>query len=159
MLRFSGILLASLSIALIGFLMCEKLYYRKKQFEALEMFAGICHEEMRAFGTDIFEIFKKYGKRELIFLNQFNKSNIHNSEHVIRILETNGFKTDDAFIVADFFIRLGRGDIKTEEEHCLFFEKKFARVRASAEKDISEKGKLFKSLFMFAGAALFIILI
>lgn len=143
----------------MGFVYCEKFYKRKRLFEALERFTSSAIEEMRSLGLNIFEIFRKYGKRELSFLNLFDKENIHNVEKIYNILKSNGFKEEDVFCVSDFFVSLGNGDIGAEQEHCSFYNKRFCDIRRSAEQEITEKCRLFRSLFMFAGAALFILLI
>ena len=159
LIRISGLILICCCVSLIGFIFCDKLYFRKRQLEAIELFAAICHEEMRTTGKNVFDIFKKHGTKELYFLNYINCDNIHNSHEITDILNSHSFNENDASIIAEFIISLGTGDIKSEEEHCRFYERKFCEIKKEVEKEISEKCRLYKSLFMFAGAALFILLI
>lgn len=158
MLRFSGVILLCLAVAGTGFAMCERMRYRKLYLDKIERFAGLCSEEMRCSSDSIFEIFGKYAVKELSFLKEFNKDNIKDTDKIRAILMSHGIDERDMFTISDFIVRLGSGDIKSEEEHCAFFENKFAKMRCDAERELSDRGKLLKSLFMFAGAALFIIL-
>lgn len=159
MLKFLGIIIICVSVALIGFVLSENLKHRRNYLSLLKQFAGLAVSEMRCNNKNIFSLFSSYGKRELIFLTKLNTNNIYNSERVREVVISGGILEEDAFVVVDFISRLGSSDIEGQIEHCRFFEQKFEQMLCSAKAELNERGRLFKSLFFSLAAALFIILI
>jgi stage III sporulation protein AB len=149
----------SLAVSLTGFLISEKYSRRKRYLSSLFNFSSQCFSAMRYKNEGVFEIFKEFGKKELVFLNKVTPDNITDISSLQRLLLKEGILERDVFIISEFITRFGAGDIRAEENTCKFYSEKFKVLSKEAETELHDKGKLFKSLFMFVGAALFIMLI
>ena len=159
MLKILGLLALSASVGAIGFIYCDRLTARKRLFEKLTFFAASCSGTMRYSHRSIFDIFKENGTRELIFLNDLDRCSITDRTAVCELLISNGVNALDRAVVTDFIIGLSEGNIKELSNHCEYYKLKFQQLSSEAQRDASEKGRLFRTLFMLAGIALFIILI
>lgn len=159
MLRTLGVLLLSLATGAVGFILNDKYKQRYQYLEAMCRFSCVLTDEMRSRHNGLFEIFSKYAKGRLCFLRQINKDNIGSTEKLKSLLTGCGIEKTDAPLIADFLTGLGIGDISVQEDHCRYYTLKFNDLRSESKAQIADKGKLFKSLFMFAGAAVFIIFI
>lgn len=149
----------SVAVGLMGFVYSERLNRRKRYLDALYMFSSQCVGQMRCKSDNIFEIFKENGKKELAFLRLVTPENIADVAALQQILLKSGFLEQDIFLISEFVSRLGMGDIGAQSEYCSFYSEKFSYKLKEARDEARDKGRLFKSLFMFAGAALFIIFI
>ena len=69
------------------------------------------------------------------------------------------FLEKDISLIVDFLTNLGDGDIEGQTAHCRYYSEKFHVLLSEAKNELYEKGRLFKSLSVSAGVALFIILI
>lgn len=154
-----GIALLCLTVASTGFVFYERLLHRKKYLEGFTMFAKSCTNEMRSRNESIFSIFSCYAVRELTFLSKLNSGNITDAGSVRKIVCAAGVREDDAFIVTDFLVRLGAGDIESQRVHCEYFAEKFSALLKNAESEIAEKGRLARTLSILGGAALLIVLL
>ncbi len=159
MLRILGLLAFSCAVGTIGFLYCEKITRRKKYLEKMTLFAVNCSGVMRSSHRSIFEIFKEYGESELQFLQKLDAETINDRSKVCELLDSFGINKSDRAVVADFIVQLGCGDIREQMSHCEYYKLKFEQLFADAQKDADSKGKLYKTLFVLLGVALFIILI
>ncbi len=159
MLKLLGLLALSISLGAVGFIYCDRLMARKRFLEKLTLFATSVSGTMRYSHRSIFDIFKENGNKELKFLNSLDKHNVTNRTAVGEILISSGVNALDRAIVIDFIMGLSEGDIKELSNHCEYYKLKFQQLSSEAEKDVSERGRLFRTLFMLAGVALFIILI
>ena len=158
MLRLLGMSILCVSIASIGFLMCEKMRYIKKYLELYVNFSSLCIQDMRCNNCSVFELFSKYGSFELEFLKDLTSKDLNNPNMLIKRLKEVKIDERDIPVITDFLIHLGNGDIRTETEKCEFFSEKFISLLHNAETEFQDKGRLNKTLFMFLGAGLFIIL-
>ena len=159
MLKLIGLLALSATVGAIGFIYCDRLIARKKFLEKLTLFAAACSGTMRYSHRSIFDIFKENGTRELKFLNDLDKYTITDRTAVSEILISCGVNALDRAVVTEFIIGLSEGDIKELSNHCECYKLKFQQMHSEAQKDASERGRLFRTLFVLVGFALFIILI
>lgn len=159
MLKIVGLLLFSISIGSVGFIMSEKLKFRKKYLQEFEQFCVSCIEEMRYKKNIVFDIFSNVQYKDLVFLNQINRNNITNERELIRIIRKANFCEADAEVIFSFISKLGDGDLESQKAHCGYYAEKFHMMLSEAANDFNEKGRLFKSLSISAAVALFIIMI
>lgn len=158
-LKFFGILLFSVSIGSVGFIMSEKLKFRKKYLQELERFAQLCIEEMRYKKDKVFEIFSSFKSSELLFLSQIDRNNISNEVEFLKIIRSTNFLQGDIPLIFGFISKLGDGDIESQKAHCNYYYEKFHSSLNEATNDFNEKGRLFRSLSVSAAVALFLIMI
>lgn len=159
MLRTLGVLLLSLATAATGFIVNDKYKQRFTVLDELCRFSAVLTDEMRSRHNGLFEIFVRHGKGRLEFLSRINKDNIGCTEKLVSVLINCHIDKSDAPVIADFLTGLGVGDITVQEDHCRYYSEKFSQLRSESKAQIADKGRLLKSLFMFAGAAVFIIFI
>ncbi len=159
MLKILGLIALCTAIGAVGFIYCDRMTHRKRYLEKLILFTANCANIMRYSHRSIFDIFKEHGVKELRLMQLLTKDNLTDRTAVNELLIANGIATADRVAVADFILSLSSGDIKELTSSCEYYKCKFEQLSHEAEKDINEKGKLFRSLFVLFGVALFIILI
>ena len=159
LLKIFGILALGVAVGAVGFVYYDRLIHRRRYLEKLTLFAATCANTMRCTHRSVFEIFKENGIKELKFLQRINKTNLTERTAVSELLIAADVASSDRAVVTDFVVDLSVGDIKELTAHCEYYRLKFEQMLGVAEKDVGEKGRLFRSLFVLAGVALFIILI
>lgn len=159
MIHFLGVLLLSLSIGAVGFVLSENLVRRYKVFDMLCRFSASAADEMRCRNKNLFEILRSHGNGELAFLKNIDKEMLLDKNTLKKHIVNFRVNSCDADVIADFLTGLGVGDINSQKDFCDYYGEKFDEIKKDSKKQIADKGKLQKSLFLFAGAAVFIIFI
>ena len=159
MLKIFGILMLCVSIIAAGFCLYDKYLSRKKYIEALLKLSETVVVLMQSSNENIFKILNDNANNELLFLKDINQSNMFNKDKVLELLTKYNISKDDRSIVSDFIMGLGTTDIKGQTVHCNFFNGKFRLMLSEAEKNLTDKAKIYRSLSMLLSAAVFIILI
>lgn len=147
------------AISARGFLFAERLKRKKDFFEQLSVFARSCVGDMRCTRANIYKIFDRYSSGELVFLKDIDRDTLTDPEKMLPLIAKYGLESGDRQTVTDFFTALGSGDLDSQSSHCEYFAESFHAKRAAAEKELLEKGKLFKSLGILCGLGIFIIFI
>lgn len=159
MMHFLGVLLLSVATGAVGFVLSEKLVRRYRVFDMLCRFSASAVDEMRCRNTPLFEILHNYGNDELEFLKNIDREMILNKNILKKYISGFGINAEDTDVIADFLTGLGVGDINTQKDFCKYYSDKFNEFKKESKNQIADKGRLQKSLFLFAGAAVFIIFI
>lgn len=159
MIKFVGLILLSIAISSFGFLYYEKLKSRERYLEAIKHFSNSCVEQMRYTSKSIFEIFSENSEDELQFLKKVNSENILNTEEISELLQENNVLDADKKAITSFLEKLGDSDIDSQKAHCKYYFDYFSQQLEGAREESSQKGRLYISMFVFAGAAIFIIFI
>ncbi len=154
-----GVMLFSASLCLPGFIMSERLLKRKRYMQFFSEFCGRVSLSFFDGGDNIFSIIKRESADDYRFLSVIDKKMISNKKELLSLFSKNGIESDDAEDVAQFFLKLGFGDIESQRRHCELYRTRFElRYKESAE-ECSNKGKVYKTMFLSLGLSAFIILI
>lgn len=159
MIRIFGILLISCAAALPGLIFSEKLIKRRKYLEELSALALNIGSRIVNGGDSISDIIKSESTGTFEFLKSINLKCFDSVEETVSIFKKHGLTDTDSRIAADFFNKLGTADALTEKQHCEYYRNRLEEMAEEAKRDLTEKGRLYRSLFMFLGAAVFIFLI
>lgn len=159
MLRTVGIVMLCTAVSLFGYVFGERYRFRKSCLSKLSSFAKGCAETMRCSGADIFKIFKSSSDIGLPFLAELDRDTLKDKAKLAKLFISHGVWPDDAKIAADFFGKLGDGDIEAQKVHCGYYFGQFEELKAKAAKDCAEKVKLYCSLSVLCSIGIFIILI
>ena len=159
MLKLVGALLVSASVACIGFLKLSKYSKRVKYLDSLRRFVFSCADEMRFSQNSVFTMFNGSKGRELAFLKDISVDNISDRRKLICILENGGIEADDVEQCVGFLQGLGTSDIDGQQLHCSYYKEVFTSLLNEAKSELDSKGRLMRTVYLFFGAALFIILI
>ena len=159
MIRIFGVMVISFSVVIIGFLKCLKLSSRVKFLELIKQFAFSCADDMRFSQKSVFDVLKKSGKNDLEFFKTLDAETLNNECKLIEILDKNGIDDSDKKIVCSFLLGLGTTDIDGQKLHCQYYYNCFDNLLKEAVEIQKEKGRIFKTIYLFAGITLFLILI
>ena len=148
-----------LAIVCFGFIMTHKMAYRKKYLEKLEVFARSCVADMRCTKSNVVDIIKKYAECELQFFDQLDEQSVNDVEAINDILLKAELESCDIEFVKQFLLKLGDTDLEGQKSHCDYYAEKFEALKMEAAKELNEKGKISRSLFVLGGIAVFVIFI
>lgn len=158
MLKILGCLLLFLAVSAIGFLFAEKLSKRVKYLKSLKHFSLSCSDEMRYNGKKLFNILSDYKDDNLHFLSKISRENILLKDE-LELLLKDYINDSDVDVLVEFFKKLGNSDIEGQKTHCAYYFELFGSMLEEAQKELDEKGKLYKTLSVFGGLALLILII
>ncbi len=159
MLKLIGAMFICLAVSAVGFLYCEILKKRIRILQAIKCFTSICADKMRFCGCDIFSIFDECHDNELQFLKRINRNNIMNKNYLENLFKEHLLDEKDIKAFVEFIQRLGDSDIEGQQSHCNYYSETFSKLLTEAMMKLNENGKLYRTLFMFGGLALFILII
>lgn len=159
MFKFSGVLLLSLTVSCIGFFKYLKFVKRVKYLEAIKQFAHCCADDMRFSQKNVFSILEGCNSKELSFFKEINSDNISDAKKIQQLTEDNGIEERDRSAFCLFLQSLGSSDIEGQKLHCKYYFELFNSMLSDAKNEQDEQGRIYKSMYLFAGIALFIILI
>ncbi len=159
MLKLVGSLLICLAVSSIGFIYCEGLKQRVRYLEAIKRFIVNCNDKMRFGGSNIFTIFDDCEDKELLFFKKINRENIMDKNFLERLFKNLPLDEGDIKALIGFIEKLGSSDIEGQKTHCDYFFDVFSNLYDDAKLKLSDNGKLFRTLFIFGGLALFILII
>ena len=159
MIKFIGVLLLSLASAIPGFILNQRLVERKKYLNEISLLVLNIKNRISDGGECIFDIVSKESNGYFCFLKKCRLSILTSFDDLKSILIENGVKVSDSIVIAEFFSGLGRTDTEGERENCDYYHNKFCYLINEAECELKDKGKLYRSLFISLGFAVFILLI
>lgn len=159
MLKVLGLIMLSGAVSSFGFVFAERLKRQKAFFGQLTVFARSCIGDMRCTRASIYKIFERYSSGELSFLKDIGKDTLTDPKELLPLIEKYGLESRDLQSVTEFFTLLGNGDLDSQSSHCEYFAESFHARQVVAEKELIEKGKLFKTLSILCGLGIFIIFI
>lgn len=159
MIRLFGVLVLSIAVIMIGFLKCLKLKSRVRYLNSVKQFAFSCADDMRFNQKGVFKLFENYGNNELGFLKELDANSLYDEEKLAEILENNGIENEDKKTFCAFLRGLGMSDIEGQKLHCEYYYKCFDNLLNEAAYNKAEKGRIFKTVYLFAGITLFLIFI
>ena len=159
MIKLIGILVLSVAVIMIGFLKCLKLKSRVRYLSSIKQFAFSCADDMRFNQKGVFKLFENYGNDELGFLKELDADSLNDEDKLSEILEKNGIEDADKKTFCSFLRGLGMSDIEGQRLHCEYYYKCFDNLLNEAANDNTEKGRVFKTVYLFAGITLFLIFI
>ena len=141
-MRLMGVLILSATAVFVGihFALCLKMRVRQinLSIQCVEDIRGAIRYARRPKADLISEMAEKYP--ELEWLKEAG--------------EGENFK-----LGKDFCQGLGAGDLETQMDHCDMYYQRFSACLKTAEKEKNEKERLYVSLGIFAGAAVFVLFI
>ena len=159
MLRVLGVFILSISAVLPGFLLSQKLSKRKKYLDELCLLVINIKNSIIDGGESITDILKRESIGRFVIFKEIDFKNNQSKMVIPKLLLENGITQSDTEIIAEFFKNLGVTDAKSQKSYCDFYYGKFCLLADDAKKELNDKGKLLKSLFLSLGAVIFIILI
>lgn len=159
MIKLLGILVLSVAVIMIGFLKCLKLNNRVRYLNSVKQFAFSCADDMRFNQKGVFKLFENYGNNELEFLKELDANSLNDDKKLVELLEQNGIFEADIKTFCAFLQGLGTSDIEGQRLHCEYYYKCFCNLLNEADNDKTEKGRIFKTVYLFAGITLFLIFI
>lgn len=158
-LKFTGLSFLSFSVAMIGFLLCDKMSERKKMLVSFQKLCNSAAVRIRCSGKDVISVIKESGSGNLGFLNDIDGSLLLDKNDTMAFILKNGADVRDAEDYSDFLIGLTANDLTGIENHCSVYSEKFGQSISALSQEITDKGRVLKTVSLFAAAAIFIILI
>ena len=159
MLKLIGAVFVSLSVSSVGWLKYSKYSKRVKYLEAVRQFSFGCADQMRFNKNNIFLILKTTKINELSFFKNITEENIADKVKLTSLIFESGVEPMDIELILNFLQGLGTSDIEGQTLHCKYYADAFESLLKDAKAELNEKGRLFRTVYLFAGVALFIILI
>lgn len=159
MLKLLGAIFVSITVSLIGFLYCERLKNRVRYLESLKSFILNCGNKMRFCSYDIFTILNECDDKEIMFLKKINRVSITDSKKLNDIFSVVLSDESDIKALVGFISELGSSDIEGQKIHCDYYFDVFSKLHNEAKQKLNENGKLYRTLFIFGGLALFILIV
>ena len=159
MIKLLGVLLLSIASVIPGFILNHRLVVRKKYLNEMSLLTLNIKNRIIDGGECVSEILLKESNGCFSFLKNLSLNNLTSFDEMKNILINKGFESTDSIVIAEFFGGLGRMDTKGERDNCDYYHNKFCCLINDAENELKDKGKLYKSLFVSLGIAVFIIFI
>ncbi len=159
MLKIFGASLISLAVSCIGFVKYIRLSKRVRYLEAARQFSFGLADDMRFNQKDIFSILINCKSFELEFFKSVSIDNIGDEKYLQDLALENGIEPSDVEIFSGFLKNLGTSDIEGQKVHCSYYAERFSSRLDEAKAEREEKGRVQRTIYLFAGAALFLILI
>lgn len=159
MLKITGVLLISVSVAMIGFLFCEKLSDRRKMILIFEKIALSVPARLRCGSKDIISVLQSFYEIKAEFIADLDGAVLVDRKELTAYLRKHGADIRDVEDYCDFLSGLTANDIKGIEKLCSVYSERFRIASASVSEELSDKGRIVKSLSIFGAAAVFIILV
>lgn len=159
MIRVVGVCLVAVVAAVPGFLINERLARRKSFLVKMAELAMSVGASIKNGGECLEEILKSECRGELSFLKSIDLKLIGTVEEVKTVIKGFDVSESDSAVTAEFFEKLGTSDAVNERKYCEYYALRFEALAREAEKELNEKGRLYRTMFMFFGVAVFVILI
>lgn len=159
MIRIVGVFVLSVAVILPGFLLSQNLSKRKKYLDELCLLIINIKNSIVDGGDSITDILKRESFGKFVIFKDINFKSIQSKNVVPKLLLENGITRGDTEIITEFFKNLGVSDAESQKSYCDFYYSKFCLLAEDAKRELYDKGKLLKSLFLSLGAVIFIILI
>ena len=162
MLKALGVIFISSAIAATGFLYSSALKKRTEMLSAMCRFVEKAETQIRYVGNDIFGIISSAAEdeayKELPFLGEMLRRREDWGKNAIEETVCVPNKTD-AKLIKSFFEGLGQSDCEGQISHCSAYKDFFRAAVKKAMTEQENKGRLSRSLALFAATGLAIILI
>lgn len=168
MLKFLGASLVLLSSAALGYLKYKKLTDRIAFLTEYMQFVNYLETEIRFSSDCVAELVESYKAQGCLsfFLQKFMqciKSKNSLSFSWARAVHTTkdllGLVTEDVEIIHNFGASLGTTDVAGQISHCELNKKLIKKQISLAQTDKEKKGKLYFTLYFFAGLSVVLLLL
>ncbi|MBQ3551110.1 MAG: hypothetical protein IJA41_09060 [Clostridia bacterium] len=159
MLRLIGVILLCCVVLCIGYFNVNKYVRRRNYLSELCDFSAVCADIMRCENKSVYDVFKAFCAKEILFLKQLDRKLLADETAVYALLREHKISETDIRVIIPFITKLGCGDIAQQTAHCRYYSTRFGELLKSAETELNTKGKMQRSLFIFGSIALFIILV
>lgn len=161
LLRYMGIIFISAAVAATGYIFDAVLLNKIRQMEKMERLTEYINNRIQYTQADIFSIFTNAAKERtfhsLEFLLHFSDLKSDWSKTKIEGCIPAGYVANE--LVTDFFAGLGQSDYSGQLEHCAVYKNLFNEKRCMFQEEYNNKGKVYRSLGLFAAAGIAVFLI
>lgn len=155
------------STSWVGVLISQRILTRLKFFEKILSFTIMLSTQIRFSGDNLFVILERENESLLtpIFNECVNSKESKMSfankwqKGVDKLPKSYGLNSDDKLLISEFGRGLGTTDIEGQLEHCALFLTRFEEKISEIKEDSKQKVKLYKTLGVFFGIALVILII
>lgn len=150
-LKITGAVMLTSAGVLAGFLAARQLSKREKELNWFS--AAVCEigQKIRQNSGNIADIISKI---------QGSENHLAINRHPFNIkVVSDVLNYEEKREISDFFKRLGMGDIQSEYKKCLAYAEILGEKAKSARAETCEKSRLYKSIGLFCGLLIAVILI
>lgn len=159
-MRLIGIFLIGISVAIYGFFITYRLINSTKQLSKIIILIDTIKQKMRFNKERVKDLILYFQQKDYSFLfldNNFESLDMYFNSICFenKLLYLN---SDQKHILNDFFLGLGKTDLKGQISHCENYKKIFENELLKTEEQNSKKIKLYPSLFILGGLLIILIL-
>lgn len=147
MFKAIGIIMLISVCGISGVRASALLHLRKYKLREFCFLIGEIEDKMRL-GVELEKIYKTKKAKKLLKV----------SGYTVTVIEE-GLSTDDKILMTDFFSKLGMGDLQSGLALCENYRQILHKKTAEAEKEASEKSRLYSVLGLCSGIFIAILLI
>lgn len=164
MIKLLGVLCVFLPIASIGFLWSLNIKRKILFYEEMLLLNKNIEIEICYKSNDIFNIAEEASSdkryENLFFLKSFkNLKNNYSYENIKNFFKLYKFENSQIKDLTDYFNKIGKSDIENQIKHLKMYEKIFENKKNSLIKKYTEKSKVYKSLSLFFGLGIAILIL
>lgn len=164
-IKLIGCVLIVSACFLTGYTMSRNLFVRRDFLKSFIVFLSALSTNMRYNSSDIFTLVSLSVREEEMSFFKFDNT-LHNqpfetawSERIRLLPKSLSLKKSDKELLSEFGRELGKTDIDGQLKHIELYKTVFEKQLYSAEEEISKKSKLYKTMGLFAGISIALMII